>query len=253
MKKQELTLFYVNIKIDGGNEVKQIIALGGGGFSMEPENPLLDKYILKCSSKARPAVCFVPTASGDGPEYVRRFYESFNQFNCEPSHLALFRPHTSDIEGFVLEQDIIYVGGGSTKNLLALWREWKLDSILKIALANGVILAGISAGAICWFEQGLTDSLFGSLTRLDCLGFLKGSCSPHYDGEAERRPRYHALIASGEMISGIAADDGAALHYIDGKLSRVISSRPDAAAYLVKRNGNCAEETRLETSLLKGL
>ncbi len=233
--------------------MKQIIALGGGGFSMEPDNPLLDAYILKCSSRPRPAVCFVPTASGDSADYVGRFYESFGRFDCEPSHLSLFKPPAADLEEFVLRKDIIYVGGGSTKNLLALWREWKLDSILKKALDRGVILAGISAGAICWFEQGLTDSLFGSLTRLDCLGFLKGSCSPHYDGEADRRPSYQALIASGEMLDGIAADDGAALHYIDGALARVVTSRPGAAAYMVKRNGGRAEETKLDTLYLKDM
>lgn len=233
--------------------MKQIIALGGGGFSMEPENPLLDEYILKCSSATRPAVCFVPTASGDSADYIGRFYESFNNFDCEPSHLSLFKPPAADLEDFVLSKNIIYVGGGSTKNLLALWREWKLDAILKKALDRGVILAGISAGAICWFEQGLTDSLFGSLTRLDCLGFLKGSCSPHYDGEADRRPSYHSLIASGEMLDGIAADDGAALHYIDGVLSRVVASRPAAAAYLVKRNGGRAGETKIDALFLKDL
>jgi dipeptidase E len=222
---------------------KQIIAMGGGGFSMEPENPLLDLYILQQSTQATPKVCFVPTASGDAEGYIQRFYHSFNSHQCQTSHLSLFKPPTKDIEDFILEKDIIYVGGGNTKNLLVLWKEWRLDEILKKAWGQGIILAGLSAGSICWFEEGVTDSIPGSLTKLDCLGLLSGSNCPHYDEESNRRPSYQRLVESGVMVNGIAADDGVGLHYKDDKLYRVVSSRPNAKAYKVyQKDGTIIEE-----------
>jgi dipeptidase E len=217
---------------------KQIIAMGGGGFSMEPENPLLDLYILQQSKQVTPKICFIPTASGDSEGYIQRFYDSFGSHVCQTSHLSLFKPPTNDLEDYILEKDIIYVGGGNTKNLLVLWKEWKLDEIFKKAWENGVILTGLSAGSICWFEEGVTDSIPGSLTKLGCLGFLPGSHCPHYDGESERRPSYHSLIHSGEVISGIAADDGVGLHYKDDQLYRVVSSRQSAKAYKVHKSDN---------------
>jgi dipeptidase E len=229
--------------------MKQLITLGGGGFSMEPENPLLDRYILAQSDKSDPKVCFVPTASGDSDSYTTRFYDFFEKENCQPSHFSLFKPPTRDLEGFLLEKDIIYVGGGNTKNLLVLWKEWGLIPIFKKALEQGTILAGISAGSICWFEKGVTDSYGDGLETLECLGFLKGSNCPHYDGEAERRPAYHRFIESGKVGSGIAADDGAAVHYIDGAIHKIVSSRPDAKAYMVYFDGKVIEE-ELETKYL---
>ena len=214
---------------------KQIIALGGGGFSMEPDNTLLDEYILKQSSQRKPKVCFVGTASGDAEGYILKFYTSFLKLSCTPTHLSLFNLPTKDLEAFILDHDVVYVGGGNTKSLLALWKEWKLDVYLRTAWKNGVILTGISAGSICWFEEGLSDFFPGELNKLQCLGFLKGSNCPHYDGEENRRPAYHKLILSGEISEGVAAEDGAALHYVGTKLERVISSRPNAKAYLVKK------------------
>ena len=171
--------------------MRQIIALGGGGFSMEPENPLLDQYILNQSEKVNPRICFIPTASGDADNYISRFYQFFEKQNCLPSHLSLFKPPTRDLESFVMEKDIIYVGGGNTKNLLALWREWGLDRIMKNAYDQGIILSGISAGSICWFEEGVTDSFGDDYEPLTCFGFLKGSNCPHYDGDMDKRFVYH--------------------------------------------------------------
>lgn len=213
--------------------MKQTIAMGGGGFSMEPENPLLDSYILNQSGKTTPKICFVPTASGDADSYITKFYSFFEMHPCQPSHLSLFKPPTKDLESFILDKDIIYVGGGNTKNLLALWKEWGLDQIMKKAWEQGILLAGLSAGSICWFEQGVTDSYGDELEPLECLGFLKGSHCPHYDGEAERRPAYQRLVASNKIKPGIAADDGAAIHYIDQEVRRIVSSRPHAKAYKV--------------------
>ncbi|OHX55230.1 peptidase E [Planococcus salinarum] len=213
--------------------MKQIIAMGGGGFLMEPENPLLDRYILQQAEKAKPEICYIGTASGDAESMTQKFYERFRKENCVPSDLSLFKPPVRDLESFVLDKDIIYVGGGNTKNLLALWREWGLDDILRKALDQGVVLAGISAGSICWFEEGVTDSYGDGLEPLKALGFLSGSNCPHYDGEPERRPTYRKLVDEGILQAGIAADDGAAIHYVDGEVKKIVSSRPDAKAYFV--------------------
>lgn len=229
--------------------MRQIIALGGGGFSMEPDNPLLDLYILKQADKAKPRICFIPTASGDSDNYISRYYNFFNQQDCKPSHLSLFEPPTRDLEGFILENDIIYVGGGNTKNLLALWKEWNVDDILKKAWNQGTVLAGLSAGSICWFEEGVTDSYGDGLEPIKCLGFLKGSNCPHYDGEIKRRPAYHKLIEAGKIQSGVAADDGVAIHYKEQEISKIVSSRPNAKAYRVSYEKKVIE-TELQTEFL---
>lgn len=214
--------------------MRQIIAMGGGGFSMEPDNLLLDRYILDQSGSARPKVCFVPTASGDSEGYVERFYTACGDLDCEPSHLSLFRPPTRDLESFVLEKDVIYVGGGNTKNLLALWRDWGLDRILRSAWESGTVLCGVSAGSICWFEEGITDSFGAKLDRLSCLGWLSGSNCPHYDGESERRPTFHRLLQDGEIGAGLAADDGVAFHFVETELRSTVSSRPDSRGYQLR-------------------
>jgi peptidase E len=229
--------------------MRQIIALGGGGFSTEPENPLLDLYILEQSDKKNPKICYVPTASGDSDICISWFYNFFEKRECQPSHLSLFKPPTRDLEGFLLDKDIIYVGGGNTKNLLALWKEWGLDTIMRKAWEQGILLAGISAGSICWFEEGVTDSFGDILEPLNCLGFLKGSNCPHYDGEADRRPSYHELVASNKIKPGIATDDGAAIHYIEQDVFKIVSSRPNAKAYKVYYDKE-VKEIELETEFL---
>lgn len=225
--------------------MRQIIALGGGGFSMEPDNPLIDLYILQQVEKSKPKICFIPTASGDADNYISRYYNFFNQQNCTPSHLSLFNPPTRDLESFILEKDIIYVGGGNTKNLLALWKEWGLDHILRKAWDQGVILAGLSAGSICWFEEGVTDSFGDGLEPIKCLGFLKGSNCPHYDGEIDRKPAYHKLVESKKIQSGIATDDGVAIHYKEQEISKIVSSRPNAKAYRVSFEQKVIEQELL--------
>ncbi|MBP2018272.1 peptidase E [Symbiobacterium terraclitae] len=222
--------------------MRQIVAMGGGGFSMEPENPLLDRYVLGLTGKDRPKVCFLPTASGDAEGYIINFYRAMVRLNAEPTHLSLLHPTERDMAGLLLAQDVIYVGGGNTKNMLALWRAWGLDEILRTAWERGVVLAGLSAGSICWFEQGVTDSVPGELSALPALGFLKGSHCPHYDGEPERRPAYHRLRAAGLLSDGIAADDGVGLHYVGDELAKVVSSRPGARAYRVYAEGGAVRE-----------
>jgi len=227
--------------------MQQIITIGGENWMSEPDNLTLDRYLIQQTDVERPKVCFLGQASGESPDYVINFYKMFTALNCIPSHLSLFKPHTADVEGFLMSQNVIYVGGGNTKSMLALWREWGLDRILRQAADAGTVLAGVSAGAICWFEQGLTDSIPGKLTLLPCLGYLKGACSPHYDGEVNRRPSYQTLIGAGEMVTGVAFDDNAAGHYINGELVRVVSSRPNAKGYRVERTSEGVKETVLET------
>jgi dipeptidase E len=229
----------------------QIVAMGGGGFSMEPGNPLLDLYILSLARRRPAKVCFVPTASGDAQSYLDKFYSAFAKFECSSIHLSLFDPPTTDLRSFVMEQDIVYVGGGNTRNLLVLWREWGLDKILYDAGQTGTVLCGISAGSLCWFDEGVTDSFSKlDLRPLKCLGFLSGSNCPHYDGEPTRRPAYQKLIKQGQLKSGYGVDDGAALHFVNGELVKVVSSRPAARAYFVKQNGESVEEHPLDADFL---
>ena len=197
-----------------------IVAMGGGGFSEEPDNPLLDDFVLGLTGKARPRVCFLATASGDAQGYLDKFHAHFAAPRAEAAHLTLLRPPgVDDVRGFLLEQDVIYVGGGSTLNLLALWRAHGLDAILREAWQAGTVLSGLSAGMICWFEASVTDSR-GAPSVLDGLGFLPGSACPHYDSEAQRRPAYQRFVAEGALPPGYAADDGAALHFAGIKPAR---------------------------------
>jgi peptidase E len=214
---------------------RTIVAMGGNDFS-DPYNPLLDGHILRLArerrGRERPRVCFVPTASGDSEGYVAAFYAAFAR-RSEASHLNLFGRTIVDLEAFVLEQDVIYVGGGNTANLLAVWRVHGLDGILARAWEAGVVLAGTSAGSNCWFAGSTTDS-FGPLAALaDGLGFLPWSHSPHYDSEPGRRPTYRRLVAEGALPDGYAADDGAGLVFHATELAEVVTSRPEARAYRV--------------------
>lgn len=228
---------------------KQIIAIGGGGFSCYKEktrqNLYLEDYFLQQTAKASPSVCFIPTASGDDPRYIVDFYRAFEIFDCTPFHLSLFDPPLGDLETFLLEKDAIYVGGGNTKNMLALWKEWKIDQILRKAYDRGILLGGVSAGANCWFEECVTDSIPGALTPLKCLGFLKGSCCPHYDGEEKRKPAYRSLISEKQITNGIAIDDHVAVHYIDGNISAIKTSK-SGKAYQISFAANNFLEKAIE-------
>jgi dipeptidase E len=227
-----------------------ILAIGGAALPEDLDNLLLIDYFLKLTRKKKPRVCFIGTAHGDADAGRLRFYAGFSQFDCKPTHLPLFARTPRDLQSFVLEHDAIYVGGGNTRSMLAVWCDWGLDVYLRKAWQRGVVLGGTSAGSICWFEQGVTDSIAGPLTALDCLGFLPGSNCPHYDSEPLRRPTYRKLVAVGKMLPGYAADDGAALHFADGKLLRAVASRPRARAYRLTRNGRRAIESKLLTRYL---
>jgi peptidase E len=231
-----------------------IVAMGGGGFGDNGLETPLDEHILSLArsvrGQSRPRVCYLPTAGGDSERNIARFYSAFAR-RSEASHLALFDRSVGDLEGFLLGHDAIYVGGGNTANMLAIWRVHGLDRILRRAWDDGIVLAGRSAGSICWFEGGTTDS-FGGLDALrDGLAFLPGSHSPHYDGEPQRRPTYQRLVASGELPPGYAADDGAALVFRGTELVEVVAERPEARAYRVERGPDgTAIETAIEARFL---
>jgi dipeptidase E len=223
---------------------------------MEPEFPLLDDFILSLAPNRPARVCFVPTASADSAAYLVKFFRAFSG-RAIATDLTIFDPsaaprrpaHTSNLADYVAEQDIVYVGGGNTANLLAIWRAHGLDRVLREAWIQGKILCGVSAGMICWFQDGLTDS-FGHLAPLrDGLGFLQGSACPHYDGEKERPDAYRTAIREG-MPAGYAADDGAALHFAGLRLVEVVTSREGAGACRVELVNGEVSETRLPVRYL---
>ena len=217
--------------------------MGGGGFSME-ETPVLDDFVLSLAGRDQPRVMFVPTASGDSPDYVARFAQAFDG-RGELSWLPLF-VRSVELRDAIEDIDIVYVGGGNTANLIALWRLHGLDVVLREAAARGVILAGVSAGALCWFESGVTDSFGPDLAPLTGgLGFLAGAFTPHYDGDPNRRPMLQRLVADGTLPDAWAADDGCALVFRDGAVADVVTSRPGARAYRVTRAGETPHDARL--------
>jgi dipeptidase E len=224
---------------------RQIVAFGGGGFSMEPGNPLLDDYVLSLAGSDRPKVCFLPTASGDADHYVVRFYRTFCASDCETSHVSLFRRDAGvrDVERHLLTRDVIYVGGGSVLSLLGAWRAHGLDSILRRAWEAGVILCGGSAGSLCWFATGVT-AFHGSPQQYDGLGLLPWSNCVHYDAEPKRDGAYRSMLAGG-MRAGYAAEDGTALHFVGERLAHVVSSRPAARAYRMRATGGRVERRTL--------
>ncbi|MFI9611843.1 Type 1 glutamine amidotransferase-like domain-containing protein [Streptomyces sp. NPDC052023] len=214
------------------------LTLLGGGFSTD-EDGLLDDWVLGLARTSRPKVCFVPTASGDAPAYVERFLGAFGPRRCEPSVLHLFRRELDDagLRAFLLAQDVVYVGGGNTANLLAVWRAHGVDRLLTEAGDRGTLLCGISAGANCWAEGSHTDS-FGPLTFLpDGLGLLPGSVCPHYDGEPGRRPSYRAAVAAGALAPGWALDDGVGALFQGGDLVEAVTRAPGARLYRVEPDG----------------
>jgi dipeptidase E len=231
--------------------VRTIFAMGGGGFTMEPANPLLDEVILGLARRPVPRICFLPTASGEPLDHVARFYEAFSDRPCECSDLSLFRlgRRPVDLRAALLAQDIVYVGGGSMRNMLAIWRVHELDAILRECWARGVVLAGLSAGAMCWFEAGVSKSR-GAAEPVAGLGLLRGSLSVHYDGEPERRPVYLDAVASGAVPEGFGADDGVGLLFRDERLVRVVASRPHARCVRVRRTAGGAVEQPVAVEVL---
>jgi dipeptidase E len=213
---------------------RHIVGLGGGGDT-PAQTALLSEYVLGLTGKERPRMLWVPTAVGDDASVSLWFHETFAP-RAEVRTLPTFPWPPENLRELILSQDAICVCGGNTANMLAIWRVHGIDAYLREAWEQGVVLWGQSAGMICWFEAGVTDSFGPQLEGMECLGFLPGSACPHYDGEERRRPRYQELVASG-LLEGIAADDGVGLHYVGTELHEIVTCRPGTAAYRVTRAG----------------
>jgi peptidase E len=233
---------------------RHIIAIGGGMLMSQGATvPLHVSNALELTGRTSPRLCVINTATGDDPQGILRFYDRLAPAGITISHLALFpMPNVKDPEDLLMSQDVIFVGGGSVANMCAVWRVHGLDEILRKAWQAGIVLAGSSAGGICWFEGGTTDS-FGTDLRpfTDGLGMLPGSFCPHYNSEAQRRPLYHGLVADGILPDGLACDDGAAAHYVDDEVAEYFADRPTSRAYQVTRTPDgSVTETALETRYL---
>ena len=231
-----------------------MIAVGGGMLMSRTDMvPLHVGNALDLTGRPDPRLCVINTASGDDPQGILRFYDRMASSAAKVSHLALFpMPNVADPEDLLMSQDVIFVGGGSVANMMAVWRVHGIDQILRKAWQAGIVLAGSSAGGICWFEGGTTDS-FGVRLRpfTDGLGMLAGSFCPHYNSEPERRPLYRRLVADRALPDGIACDDGAGAHYTEETLCELVSDRPGAGAYLVVADGaGDSVETALDVRFL---
>ena len=220
---------------------RNIIAIGGGGFGRNPNKPVIEDYIVNLSSSEKPNITFFPTASAEDSSYIVNFYTAFSKLNCNAQHISLFKK-TPDLKSIIEDSDIIYIGGGNTKSMLAVFREWDLDKMLIDAYKKGKILTGVSAGAICWFNQGITDSWAHGLQVLDCMDILDGVCCPHYDGEANRRPSVERFLKNKDIEHCLCIEDGAAVHYQNETLKTAISFYKDKNAYNVKYDNRLIEE-----------
>ena len=225
---------------------KQIIAIGGGGFGRNPGEGIIENYILNQSNAKKPNICFIPTATGDNEAYKNNYYATFTKLNCNPVHLDFFK-RTPDLENLINEQDVIFVGGGNTKSMLAVWKDWGLDLILHEAYKNGVVMSGVSAGAICWFEQGITDSWAEDLVVMDCLGFIGGACCPHYDEEPQRKPSLNKFLTKKVLNSCYAVDGGCALHIQDEKVFKSVVFSKNKNSFLVELKDNKVAEKPYST------
>ena len=226
---------------------KQVIAIGGGGFGRNPGSGIIEKYILDQSEKNNPNICFIPTATGDDESYKVSYYSTFSKLDCKPTHLDFFK-RTPNLEKLILSQDVIFVGGGNTKSMLSVWREWGLHDILRTAYDNGTIMSGVSAGAICWFEKGITDSWADQLHIIDCLGFTKGNCCPHYDEESERRPSLIQFLKKKELSDCYAIEGGCALHIKNDDVYSAVSFQGNKKSYLVNLEGGRIKENIYSTT-----
>ena len=221
---------------------KNIVAIGGGGFGRSLGSLEIEKYIISLVNKKRPKICFLPTASGDSSLYKLNFYRAFSELDCITSHIDFFS-RTENLEEKVLTQDIIYVGGGNTKSMLAVWKEWNLHCILQNAYEKGVVMSGVSAGAICWFNKGVTDSFANELTIIDCLGIVNGIACPHFDEEKEREPYVNDVINREIIKSCICIEGNCALHIKnDFEYSSIDFGNGKKCFKVYKENNNLKKE-----------
>lgn len=230
----------------------QIFVSGAGRALMEKMDDPLHQYTLELAGKENPRVLFLGTATGDDPFYIITFYDTFNSERCRPAHLRLFHISVRDVRTFILKHDIIHVGGGNTANMLDVWRRQGVDQVLREAWEGGAVMSGGSAGAICWFQGGTTDSYGPDLKPLpDGLGFLEGSLCPHYDA-AGREPLYHQTLLDGSLPGGYAMDNFAMLHFKGTELVGAVASQPDQRAFKVRLDDGKVVEEPIEVKLLEG-
>ena len=230
--------------------MRQVIAIGGGGFGRTQDSNLIEQFILDQTGKKNPKICFIPTATGDLDSYIVNYYSVFSKLDCDPSHISFFK-RTIDLEEHIFKQDAIFVGGGNTKSMLAVWKEWGLDLILKNAYEQGIVMSGVSAGAICWFEAGLTDSWASELKMMECMSFIPGSCAPHYDEEPERRPATKKFLEDQSISFMYGIEGGAALHFIDEQPGSTIRFKKNKNAYKVTCESNKIHENAYQAKELK--
>ena len=228
--------------------VPRQILIAGGGFGTA-----FIRYMAELTGKERPKLCYLPTASADRESGIIRWFGYCAPLDVEPSFQASFiSSYSTDRswEEIFLSVDGIVVSGGNTLNQQAIWRAQGIDEVLREAWNRGIVLGGASAGSLCWFEEGTTDSRPQEVTKVECLGFLRGSHSPHYDSEAARRPTYHRMIASGELKPGYACDNDAGIYFVDNEVRRVVKTREDARVYHVALEGGDVVETELPGELI---
>jgi len=224
---------------------KHIVAIGGGGFGRNNSSNIIEKYILNLSAKTIPKICFLPTATGDNDTYIVRFYSIFSRLNCIPSHIEFFK-RTTNIKKHIMDQDVVFVGGGNTKSMLAIWNNWGMSDLLNDAYNQGVIMSGVSAGAICWFTNGITDSWNDELRILPCLDFISGTCCPHYDEEPSRIPYVKQILFEEKVSNCISIEGGSAMHFIDGKPFKNVSFKNNKNTYNVFMDNNDIVEIPFE-------
>ena len=228
---------------------RHIVAWGGTKSGEPKDNAPMLSYMLKLARQERPRVLIM----GPGADETLQGYHYFTlfaQFDCRVTHLSLFKAPTADLEGFVMERDLVYVGGGNTKCMMALWREFGMDRILKKAWKEGVVLSGVSAGAICWFEQCLSDSIPSEMTPLKTVGILEGSAVPHYDSRPDAPAALQQYVKSGELKAGYAIEDEVALHFTGTELAEVVTLKKGQAAYRFGLSEGTVRMERLEPVML---
>ena len=219
------------------------MAIGGGKFCDG-----MARFLVHLSGHERPRVLYIGTAAAENAEEALRTYDRFAGV-AEVSRLEFFPWPPDDLRAVLLDSDLVFVGGGNTANMLAIWRVHGVDDLLREALERGVVLSGSSAGGICWFEHGVTDSFGPDLRPMECLGLLPGSFCPHWDDEELRRPRYHDLLRDG-FPAGYAADAGVGLHFVDGELREVVACEDGSAAYRLELRDGEVVETAIEARMV---
>ena len=230
--------------------MRHIIAIGGGGFGRNPGEGYIEQYILDQTNKDNPNICFIPTATGDNEAYKVNFYSTFSKLNCNPVHLDFFK-RTPDLEELISQQDAIFVGGGNTKSMLAVWKDWGLDNLLHQAYKDGVVMSGVSAGANCWFERAVVDSWENDLKVIECMGFVKGNYCPHYDEEPARRPSVKSFLEEDVFESCYASEGNAALHIKNEEEYLSVNFGKEKNSYLVSLDEKNVKEVAFQSLSLR--